>query len=119
MEQAEVAVIGAGPIGLETAVALKRAGVSYVQLEAGAIRKHEIEKDNVNLLLAEKTHPVGSGRRLLAVETVTSQKRPQHILKDGLVIDYEDGSGSCHRCNLIVARAPPCSASTSPTSPPN
>ncbi len=37
MEQAEVAVIGAGPIGLETAVAFKRAGVAYLHLEAGAI----------------------------------------------------------------------------------
>ena len=32
MEQAEVAVIGAGPIGLETAVAFKRAGVAYLHL---------------------------------------------------------------------------------------
>lgn len=32
-----MAIIGAGPIGLETAVALRRAGVSYVHLEAGAI----------------------------------------------------------------------------------
>ena len=30
----EVAIIGAGPIGIELAVALKRAGVSYVHLEA-------------------------------------------------------------------------------------
>jgi len=37
VEQFEVAIVGAGPIGLETAVALRRAGVSYVHLEAGAI----------------------------------------------------------------------------------
>lgn len=37
MDSFDVAVIGAGPIGLETAVALRRAGVSYVHLEAGAI----------------------------------------------------------------------------------
>lgn len=33
----DVAVIGAGPIGLEMAVALKRAGVDYVHFEAGPI----------------------------------------------------------------------------------
>lgn len=32
-----MAIVGAGPIGLELAVALRRAGVSYVHLEAGAI----------------------------------------------------------------------------------
>ncbi len=37
MKQTEVAIIGAGPIGLEMAVACKRAGVSSVQIEAGAI----------------------------------------------------------------------------------
>ena len=34
MTQTDVAVIGAGPIGLELAVALKRAGVDYVQFDA-------------------------------------------------------------------------------------
>ncbi|MHC5003259.1 MAG: NAD(P)-binding domain-containing protein [Planctomycetota bacterium] len=33
----DVAIIGAGPIGLELAVALRQAGVDYVQLDAGAI----------------------------------------------------------------------------------
>jgi thioredoxin reductase (NADPH) len=33
----EVAIIGAGPIGLELAVAFQRAGVNYVQFEAGQI----------------------------------------------------------------------------------
>src|SRR5581483_3692603 len=33
----QVAVIGAGPIGLELAVALKQAGIDYVQLDAGQI----------------------------------------------------------------------------------
>lgn len=37
VESIEVAIVGAGPIGLELAVALRRAGVSYVHLEAGAI----------------------------------------------------------------------------------
>lgn len=36
-EQYEVAIIGAGPIGIELAVALKRAGISYVQFEAGQV----------------------------------------------------------------------------------
>jgi thioredoxin reductase (NADPH) len=33
----EVAIVGAGPIGLELAVALKHAGVDYVQIDAGQI----------------------------------------------------------------------------------
>ncbi len=37
MPQQQVAIIGAGPIGLELAVALKRAGVDYVHFEAGQI----------------------------------------------------------------------------------
>jgi thioredoxin reductase (NADPH) len=35
--QADVAIVGAGPIGLELAAALKRAGVDYVQFEAHQI----------------------------------------------------------------------------------
>jgi thioredoxin reductase (NADPH) len=34
---AEVAIIGAGPLGIELAVALKRAGISYVQFDAAQI----------------------------------------------------------------------------------
>jgi thioredoxin reductase (NADPH) len=37
MQSTEVAIVGAGPIGLEIAVALKRAGVNYVHLEAKQI----------------------------------------------------------------------------------
>jgi cation diffusion facilitator CzcD-associated flavoprotein CzcO len=33
----EIAIIGAGPIGLELAVCLKRAGVDYIHLDAGQI----------------------------------------------------------------------------------
>jgi thioredoxin reductase (NADPH) len=33
----QVAVIGAGPIGIELAVALKQAGIDYVQLDAGPV----------------------------------------------------------------------------------
>ncbi len=37
MLDAEVAIIGAGPIGLELAIALKRLGVSYLQFDAGQV----------------------------------------------------------------------------------
>lgn len=37
MDAHDVAIIGAGPIGLEMAVALQEAGVDYVHLEAGTI----------------------------------------------------------------------------------
>jgi thioredoxin reductase (NADPH) len=37
VETFDIGVIGAGPIGIELAVALRRAGVSYVHLEAGSI----------------------------------------------------------------------------------
>ncbi len=37
IESHRVAIIGAGPIGLELAVALKRAGEDYVQIDAGQI----------------------------------------------------------------------------------
>ncbi len=36
-EATDVLVVGAGPIGLELAVALKQAGVDYVQVEAGPV----------------------------------------------------------------------------------
>jgi thioredoxin reductase (NADPH) len=35
--ETDVVVVGAGPIGIECAAALKRAGIEYVQVEAGAI----------------------------------------------------------------------------------
>lgn len=37
MDACEVAIVGAGPVGLELAVALKRRGISYVQFDAGQI----------------------------------------------------------------------------------
>src|SRR5687767_13658402 len=37
IESHQVAIIGAGPIGLELAIALKQAGVDYVQLDASQI----------------------------------------------------------------------------------
>src|SRR3954465_1626787 len=37
MIESDVAIVGAGPIGLEMAIALKRAGVSYVQFDAEQI----------------------------------------------------------------------------------
>jgi thioredoxin reductase (NADPH) len=37
METHRAAIIGAGPIGLELAVAMKQAGIDYVQLDAGQI----------------------------------------------------------------------------------
>src|SRR6266581_5751211 len=36
-ERADVAIIGAGPIGIELAVALKRAGIDYLQFDARQI----------------------------------------------------------------------------------
>src|SRR3954465_6600999 len=37
MNCAQVAIIGAGPLGIELAVALKRAGISYIQFDARQI----------------------------------------------------------------------------------
>src|SRR6478672_2659906 len=37
MERTDVIVVGAGPIGIELAVALKRAGVDYLQFDAKQI----------------------------------------------------------------------------------
>jgi len=37
MERTRVAIVGAGPIGIELAVALKREGVDYVHLDAGQV----------------------------------------------------------------------------------
>lgn len=37
MEKTQVAIVGAGPIGIELAAALARRGISYVHLEAGQI----------------------------------------------------------------------------------
>src|SRR5262245_52216486 len=37
MEGTHVAIIGAGPIGLEVAVALKRAGIDYLHFDAGQV----------------------------------------------------------------------------------
>src|SRR6476661_7529333 len=37
IEQTDVAVVGAGPIGIELAVGLKRAGIDYLHLDAKQI----------------------------------------------------------------------------------
>src|ERR1043166_6111694 len=37
MTSAEVAIVGAGPIGLELAVALKRHGIPYLHFDAGQV----------------------------------------------------------------------------------
>ena len=37
MIETDVAIVGAGPIGLELAIALKRAGINYVQFDKGSI----------------------------------------------------------------------------------
>src|SRR5688572_872073 len=37
MEATDVMIVGAGPVGIELAVALKRAGVEYVQVDAGQV----------------------------------------------------------------------------------
>ncbi len=37
MHETDVLIVGAGPIGLEVAAGLKRAGVEYVQIEAGQV----------------------------------------------------------------------------------
>jgi thioredoxin reductase (NADPH) len=37
MEEYEIAVVGAGPIGIEVGAALKRAGISFIQFEKGAL----------------------------------------------------------------------------------
>ncbi len=59
-------------------------------LEPRAIGKHQIEKDDVDLLVTQNAHALCGCGRLVIVETTALQEGPEHILKDGLVIDYED-----------------------------
>jgi hypothetical protein len=54
------------------------------------IGEHQIEEDDIDLFVAENSHALCCGGRLVTVETIAPQEGPEHILKDGLVIDYED-----------------------------
>ena len=43
MTETDTIIIGAGPIGLETAIELSRRGIPYVQLDAGAVGQQVVD----------------------------------------------------------------------------
>jgi len=67
------------------------------EFEAAPVRQHEIEEDDINLLLAEQLQPVSGRCGGVIVEIVVLQQRLEHVLQNGLVVYDEDASGSWHR----------------------
>src|SRR5436190_12220584 len=66
-----VAIIGAGPIGLELAVALKQAGIDYVQFDAGQIGS-TIEWYPIDMLFHSSSDRVGIAG--VPIQTADQQK---------------------------------------------
>lgn len=66
-----VAIIGAGPIGLELAVALKQAGIGYVQFDAGQIGS-TIEWYPIDMLFHSSSDRVGIAG--VPIQTADQQK---------------------------------------------
>ena len=60
------------------------------QVEAAAIWKHEIEEHDVDLFFAEHAHSVGGRHGPVTIEAIALEEGPEHILEDGLVVNYED-----------------------------
>lgn len=71
IESHRVAVIGAGPIGLELAVALKQAGIDYVQFDAGQIGA-TIEWYPIDMLFHSSSDRVGIAG--VPIQTADQQK---------------------------------------------
>src|SRR5258706_7701359 len=71
MTESRVAIIGAGPIGLELAVALKQAGIDYVQFDAGQIGS-TIEWYPIDMLFHSSSDRVGIAG--VPIQTADQQK---------------------------------------------
>jgi len=70
-EQHQVAIIGAGPIGLELAVAFKQFGIDYVQIDAGQIGS-TIEWYPIDMLFHSSSDRLGLAG--VPIQTATQQK---------------------------------------------
>jgi thioredoxin reductase (NADPH) len=71
METHQVAIIGAGPIGLELAVAFKQFGIDYVQFDAGQIGT-TIAWYPIEMLFHSSSDRLGLAR--VPIQTATQQK---------------------------------------------
>src|SRR5258706_14882887 len=85
-ETHDVAIIGAGPIGLELAVAFKQFGIDYIQIDAGQIGS-TIAWYPSEMLFHSSSGRLGPGR--VAVPTATPQKitprgEPAHLPPPGV-----------------------------------
>ena len=129
IETHQVAIIGAGPIGLELAVALKKAGVDYVQFDAGQIgstiawypqqmlfhsRADRLAIAGVAIQVPDQQKPKREeylaylravvqqfDLKIRTFERVESAKRTQSGFD--LVTKTIDGARSCHVENVVVA----------------
>ena len=76
-------------------------------LEARAVREHEVEEEEVDGLLLEALQPLG-GRRGLARDVARLREdRTEHLADDGFVVEDEDGChGQVATGSVTVNRAP-------------
>ena len=77
-ERVEVAIVGAGPIGLELAAALKAAGVDYLQFEAGQIGQTNYSSAKAGLIGLTKATARELGSRNITSNAVA----PGFVLTD-------------------------------------